>query len=64
MAQISDAAEKAIEVLNQNQSKVELAHPDYADNVTAIFNLSGEALSVLDVAESWFELQESWQDSD
>lgn len=64
MAKISDATEQAIKTLNENKSKVEVAHPDYASNVTEIFNLSGDALSALDVAESWLELQESWQDSD
>lgn len=61
MAKISDSTEAAIEVLNESKSKVELAHPDYASKVTAIFERSGDALSLLDVAESWFELQESWQ---
>ena len=61
MAKISDSTEGAIKVLNASKSKVEVAHPDYASKVEAIFEVSGDALSLLDVAESWFELQESWQ---
>ncbi len=61
MAKISDSTEGAIKVLNDSKSKVEMAHPDYTSKVEAIFDTSGKALSVLDVAESWFELQKSWK---
>lgn len=61
MAKISDSTETAIKLVNDDKTKVELAHPDYASKVESVFDSAGEAISVLDVAESWFELQESWQ---
>lgn len=61
MAKLSDSAESAIKVLNDDHAKVEIAHKDYASKVESVFDLADEAIRILDVSESWFELQESWQ---
>lgn len=61
MANLRESANQAIEIINDEKEKLLVAHPDYASKVNAVYDGADEAITILDVAESWFELRESWK---
>lgn len=56
---LSDNAEKAIKIVNQQKQKLEVGHPDYEEAVSALYDGADNIVAAVGLAESWDEVREA-----
>ena len=56
---LSDNAEKAIKIVNQEKQKLEVGHPDYEKTVSALYDGADNIVAAVGLAESWDEVREA-----
>ncbi|MEZ5361677.1 MAG: hypothetical protein R2748_04860 [Bryobacterales bacterium] len=61
-AEMSDATAKAIEIVNTEKEKLEVGHPDYEQQVDAIYDKADTVISNAETVEDWAELIEKIQE--
>lgn len=55
----SDLVEKAIQIVNNEREKLEVAHPDYENTVEGIYDGADRVVAAVGFAESWEEVKEA-----
>jgi len=56
---LSDNAEKAIKIVNQEKEKLVVPHPEYEKAVSALYDDADNIVAAVGLAESWDEVREA-----
>lgn len=56
---VSELTEKALRIADNQEEKLEVAHPDYAKTIDQIYDRADQIVAAIGLAESWQEVKEA-----